>query len=470
MNYTITHHGAVDGVTGSCHELRTARGDGILIDCGLFQGDEAAPDGKAGAAQLTIEFPLDHIRALVVTHVHIDHTGRIPYLFAGGFDGPIYCSKPSALLLPLVLEDALRVGVTRDREVLERIRKLFEQRIVGLDYGTWQEIAPGLSIRLQRAGHILGSAYVECCVGEDGEAREACPERSRRVVFSGDLGPPHTPILCDPEPPQRADTLVLESTYGDHNHEDRETRIERLQAVLEHALRDRGAVLVPAFSIGRTQELLYELEELIHRNRNLEVSAGLPWDDLEIIVDSPLASRFTEVYRQLKGYWDAEAAAKVHEGRHPLAFEQLTTIHGHREHEQTVEYLKKTARPCVVIAAGGMCSSGRIVNYLKALLGDPRHDVLFIGYQARGTPGNAIQHYGPRGGFVYLDGDKYDIRAQVHTIGGYSAHAGQEDLIAFVRGIAEGSREIRLVHGDDGAKQALRRELQGLGYEVSIPY
>ncbi|MDM8545694.1 MBL fold metallo-hydrolase RNA specificity domain-containing protein [Candidatus Venteria ishoeyi] len=461
MHNFISHHGAVDGVTGSCHELRTASGDGVLIDCGLFQGDEAAPEGRASAEQLAIDFPIEHIRALLVTHVHIDHTGRIPYLFAAGFDGPIICSKPSALLLPLVLEDAMRIGVTRDRKVLERFRELLEQKIIALDYDDWYEITPELSIRLQRAGHILGSAYVECRLGSGDSAHH--------VVFSGDLGPPNTPILCDPQAPQRADTLVLESTYGDHDHENRAQRIERLQSVLEHALRDRGAILVPAFSIGRTQELLYELEELIHRNRDTEVAAGLPWDELEIIVDSPLASRFTKVYRQLKQYWDAEAKEKIANGRHPLAFEQLTTINDHKEHQQTVKYLKKTARPCVVIAAGGMCSGGRILNYLKALLGDSRHDVLFVGYQARGTPGNVIQHHGPHGGYVRLDGEKYNIRAQVHTIGGYSAHAGQADLLAFVSGIPQKPQEIRLVHGDDGAKQALQKTLQALGHEVSIP-
>jgi len=291
------------------------------------------------------------------------------------------------------------------------------------------------------------------------------------VLFSGDLGGPWAPLLNAPQPPWHADTVVLESTYGDRNHEDRRQRRQRLQAVIEQALTDRGTVLIPAFSIGRTQELLYELEDLIYQNRTREVAKGLPWKNLEIVVDSPLASRFTEAYRQLRPFWDAEARRRMNGGRHPLSFEQLTTIDSHAVHLQTVQYLAKTARPCVVIAASGMCSGGRIVNYLKALLGDPRHDILFIGYQAKGTPGRTLQDYGPRGGWVNLDGERYPIRAQVHTIGGYSAHAGQKDLINFIRRMRHPPRQVRLIHGDDEAKRLLKARLEALGQgiEVVIP-
>ncbi len=473
----ILHHGARTGVTGSCHELRLDEDSGILIDCGLFQGAEASDRG-AGEDRLEIEFPVAHIRALVVTHVHIDHVGRIPYLLAAGFRGPIYCSEPSARLLPLVLEDAVKIGVTRDRKLVEAFIRKLSQQIVPLAYDRWHTVVDGgsaeLAVKLQRAGHIFGSAYVCCRIRkalQGGSGQSAGGAGDYRVVFSGDLGAPHAPLIPAPRSPYRADLVVLESTYGDRLHENRRDRRSRLKEVIERALQNRGAVLVPAFSIGRTQELLYELEELIHRYRRAPAAEGVSWDDLEVIVDSPLASRFTEVFKELKPFWDAEAANKVRLGRHPLGFEQLTTVAGHRDHLQAVDYLKKSGRPCVVIAAGGMCSGGRIVNYLKALVGDPRTDVLFVGYQAQGTPGRAIQHYGPKGGYVVFDGRRYPIRAQVHTIGGYSAHADQKNLVDFIRRIRHRPQEIRLVHGDDEAKHALKAELTMTlpGVRVVIP-
>ena len=452
--YDIKHHGAVDGVTGSCHELTLADGRSVLIDCGPFQGAEASAEG-AGAKRLQIEFPVAQVQALIVTHVHIDHVGRIPYLLAAGFRGPILCSRASAELLPLVLEDALKVRFTLDKALIERVLRLLRGRIKALDYGEWHVVIdadPGLRIRLQPAGHILGSAYVECDVLQ---VDDRC-----RILFSGDLGPPDTPLLPDPKPPDDADVVVLESTYGDRRHEDRKHRARRLQAIVEHAFENRGSILIPAFSIGRTQELLYELEGIIHAHGQRRVAAGLSWDDIDIVLDSPLAADFTAGYRRLRACWDEEAKDRLDAGRHPLAFEQLLTVDDHATHLRTVEYLAKTARPAVIIAASGMCAGGRIVNYLKAMLGDPRHDVLFVGYQAAGTPGRDIQRYGPRGGYVRLDGRRYDIRAAVHTLGGYSAHADQADLIRFIAQMRVEPRQVILVHGDHGAKQALQSELR----------
>jgi len=405
---------------------------------------------------------VDHIKALVVTHVHIDHVGRIPHLFAAGFRGPIFCSEPSARLLPLVLEDALEVGVTRDRALIELFLSQLGRRLRPVPYGQWTEFGDGapVGIRLQPAGHILGSAYVECRVGR-GAAR-------RRILFSGDLGAPWSPLLPAPRSPWSTDVVVLESTYGDRLHQGRRERRQTLRRVLEHALRDGGTVLVPAFSIGRTQELLYELEQVIHDHANEPAAVDLPWRDLDIVVDSPLASRFTRVYRELKPFWDREARRRVASGRHPLSFEQLTTIPDHKAHERAVDYLTRSHRPAVVLAASGMCAGGRIVNYLKAMLGDPRHDILFVGYQAQGTPGRAIQTYGPRGGYVKLDGGSYDIRAAVHTIQGYSAHADRKDLVGFIRRMRRRPREIRLVHGDPEAKESLRVELQTLLPDANV--
>ncbi|WP_312905600.1 MBL fold metallo-hydrolase [Stutzerimonas nitrititolerans] len=559
----IEHHGAKDGVTGSCHQLDMNATASLLVDCGLFQGNDASIPSGEGGSRLLIDFPLDSIKALVVTHVHIDHVGRIPYLLAAGFEGPILCSEASAKLLPIVLEDAFKLSFSRDQQRIERYIDIVESRLVALPYQHWFTLVDtdelNARIRLQRAGHIIGSAYVEIDLDYP-QAGE-----SKRIVFSGDLGAPHAPFLMPPQSPERADILVLESTYGDRLHEDRQTRRQRLEALIEQALQDQGTVLIPAFSIGRTQELLYELEEIIHtrsvganslanvlpsetvpapigasslassnsdrpslptetsatpipplppgeragvrgreampENGITSESAGLRsgetrpaissdaeqpplplreragergkkvaanhlpdqtttnWPKLPIILDSPLASRFTEAYRELKPFWNQEARDRVQSGRRPLSFEQLITIDSHSDHQRIVNHLTQTARPAIVIAGGGMCSGGRIVNYLKAMLGDKRHNVLFVGYQAKGTPGHAIQTYGPKGGYVNLDGERFDIRAGISSIGGYSAHADQNGLVDFVTGMQQWPTEIRVVHGEQEAKQILADRL-----------
>jgi len=383
-------------------------------------------------------------------------------------------------LLPLVLEDALKIGFTRNERLIKKFLSQIQSQLVSLPYKKWfplnsslnlhgKPIAAtiGLKVKLKQAGHILGSAYVEFAITR---VKQKQPEKKHRVVFSGDLGSPYTPLLSAPKSPYRADCLIIESTYGDKNHENRRTRLKRLKTVIVSALKDRGVILIPAFSIGRTQELLYELEALIHRNTSQMLAKNLNWQDLEIIVDSPLAAKFTHAYRQLKPMWDKEAKSRLKSSRHPLDFEQLLTIDDHKTHLQTVEYLAKTARPTIVIAASGMCAGGRVVNYLKALLPDKRNDVLFVGYQAKGTPGRIIQKYGPQHGYVELDGKKYDINAAIHTIGGYSAHADQSDLIKFVKRMRYKPKQIRIVHGDNEAKLALQQQFEKLGnIDIVVP-
>ncbi|WP_111640790.1 MBL fold metallo-hydrolase RNA specificity domain-containing protein [Marinimicrobium alkaliphilum] len=460
---TFTHHGGADGVTGSCHRLTWQPDSSLLIDCGLFQGEDAGTDELA---QHQVSFPLEDVLALVVTHVHIDHIGRLPYLMAAGFNGPIICSEPSARLLPLVIEDALKIGFTRDRRLIEQFQDRVHDLLVPVPYKQWYTLVDDadwrVRIKLKRAGHILGSAYVEV------DLLRKADKATHRAVFSGDLGAPYAPLLPAPVAPYQADTLVIESTYGDRDHESRRDRRLRLKAAIESALANGGTVVIPAFSIGRTQELLYELEGLIH-------SGGSRWQDLEVVVDSPLASRFTQVYRDLKPFWDAEAQRRVRAGRHPLSFENLYTVDSHEEHERAVEYLARTQRPAVVIAASGMAAGGRVVNYLKAMLEDEHHHVLFVGYQAQGTPGRAIQTYGPRGGWVELDGQRYTIRAGVTTIGGYSAHAGRQDLLNFIRRMRHWPKQVRVVHGDRRARAGFKAAVeamaaeQGKSVEVVLP-
>ncbi|MCA6064833.1 MBL fold metallo-hydrolase RNA specificity domain-containing protein [Thalassolituus marinus] len=464
--YSIIHHGAVSGVTGSCHQFKLYSGESLLVDCGMFQGAEAeARINESGDVDLTVDFDLSGVKALLVTHCHIDHVGRIPYLLMAGFKGPIYATQATAQLLPLVLEDALKVGVTRDRKLIDTFLRLLKRQLVAVPYKQWFAVEGmvGVQARFQVAGHILGSAYVELDVKQNAERK--------RVVFSGDLGAPYSPLLPAPKSPWRCDELIIESTYGDRLHEGRRQRRLALRRAIERSLQDGGAVLIPAFSIGRTQELLYELEDIIHRSASRSQAKAALWQSLDIIVDSPLASQFTAHYRSLKSLWDAEARQRVNRGRHPLSFEQLTTVDSHREHEKMVRYLRDSGKPAIVIAASGMCAGGRIQNYLEALLPDARTDVVFVGYQAVGTPGRDIQKYGPRGGYVQLGGQRVEIRAQVHTLGGYSAHADQKDLLNFVRRMRGKPQKIRIVHGDDEAKQALAAEYRRLlpGVEVVIP-
>ncbi len=439
----VVHHGALDGVTGSCHQLMISDHRSLLIDCGMFQGADAKDRD-----QEKIEFPLDGIQGLIVTHVHLDHVGRIPFLIAAGFNGPIYCSPPTAKLLPLMMEDSLRVGVTRNKRLIERFLHDLQKHIRPMSYDKWHKLDGGLEMRLTPAGHVLGSAIVE--IDRGGE----------RFVFSGDLGSRHQPLLKDPISPQRADFLVLESTYGNRNHVGREQRVEQLEKVLCHTMENKGVTIIPAFSVGRTQELLYEMNEIFER---VEKRTGCSLlRAVDVLIDSPLASRFTEIYDNMREYWDDEAKHVLTYDDQPLVFNNLVQIDDHREHRDTIQYLKDSKLPAVVIAASGMCAGGRVVNYLKEFLGDPASDVIFVGFQAAGTPGRYIQDTE----WVKLDGKRYDIKASIHQLSGYSAHADQSDLIRFVEGMQERPKAIRLVHGEEEAKSALKSELEKRGYDV----
>ena len=463
ITYILRHHGAVDGVTGSCHQLLLADGRSILVDCGLFQGAETSADGAA-AGQPDIGFPVADIQALVLTHVHIDHGGRIPHLLAAGFRGPTICGQASAILLPLVLEDSLKVGFTRDESLIRRFLGKIRKQLAPLSYHEWYTVIDGsgrLRVKLSPAGHILGSAHVQVAL-EHGMARE-------RVVSSGDLGAPYTPLLPAPRAPYGADTLVLESTYGDRRHPNRKDRRQRLQALVERALTNKGSLLFPpsASDVPRNCSASWKKSSTasavamsprprlgISRHRRGFPSGG------------GIHHRLPRTARTLGPGSEAQAG-----GWAPPLSLRPDAHHRRPCHTPANGGLPRTYRPAIVIAASGMCSGGRMVNYLKAMLGDSRHDVLFIGYQAAGIPGRDIQQYGPLGGWMNLDGQRYTIRAGVHTLEGYSAHADQQDLLNFVGRMRDKPRQIRLVHGDTGAKAALAVAIraQHPGIEVVVP-
>ena len=456
LEINLKHHGGKLGVTGSCHELcinHYGNKHGILIDCGLFQGKDAK-DKNGNDKKLDIEFPISHLKALILTHTHIDHIGRLPWLLAKGFKQPIYCTPATAELVPLMLDDGLKLQLGLNKGQRARVLDLIRKQIKPIPYNQWHRISLSSSssfsssflktspsyllLRFQPAGHILGSAYVEIKL-----------PNNEIVVFSGDLGPSNTPLLPDPISPKRADLLVIESTYGNKLHDSVETRAKRLQQIIERSLQDGGAIIIPAFSVGRTQELLFDIEHLIHHNK---IDSKIP-----IILDSPLANKVTKQYRRFKKLWSKEAKTKLNNQRHPLNFEQCITIESHKEHIQVVNRLKSTAEPCIIVAASGMCAGGRVMNYLEALLPDKRTDIILAGYQAHGTLGRDIQN---KKETVWIDNQPIKVNAQVHTMSGYSAHADQADLMKFIKGIEKGKKEIHIVHGEKDARDELERKLK----------
>lgn len=449
-NYQLIHHGGKDTVTGSCHEL-FIDGQGILIDCGLFQGQDSP--------SLLIEFPVEHIQALLITHAHIDHIGRLPWLLAAGFNQPIYCTEATAELLPLMLDDGLKLQLGLNRDQRQKVLSHLESLLKPLGYNQPQAInSTALDTRtntdsicrfsFQPAGHILGSAYIEITL-PNGEV----------IVFSGDLGPQNTPLLPDPVSPKHADYLVIETTYGNKRHDDIATRAKRLEAIVQKALQDGGVILVPAFSVGRTQELLFDIERLIEHSIETESTDDDFWQQLPIILDSPLAIKVSKQYEKFRNLWNKEAKQAILNGkeRHAMAFEQFVTVNFHREHSRVVNRLASTNESAIVVAASGMCTGGRIVNYLKALLPDKRTDVILVGYQAEGTLGYGLQNGDSE---VTINNIDVTVNAQIHQMSGYSAHADQADLIAFVDGIESKIKQIHLIHGEPKVKEAFKQKLK----------
>ncbi|MGO2498693.1 MAG: MBL fold metallo-hydrolase RNA specificity domain-containing protein [Vibrio litoralis] len=485
--YFVLHHGGKNTVTGSCHELHIDQ-YGILIDCGLFQGKDSASDS---ITSLNIDFDIQHIEALLITHTHIDHIGRLPWLLAAGFDKPIYCTKATAALIPLMLDDGLKLQLGLNSKQRKLILDKIERMIVPVDYqeefmvssnvvlsselrdrfapcceekaqkhestsastrDTSHETRNNLSIRFQRAGHILGSAYIEVKL-PNGEI----------IVFSGDLGPSNTPLLPDPIPPKQADYLVIETTYGDKQHDDVSTRSQRLEQIVQKSLQDGGVILIPAFSVGRTQEILFDIERLIEHSIQTKTTSDDFWQQLPIILDSPLALKVTQEYERFKQLWNDECTEfDENIDRHPLSFEQLITVDSHKEHTKLVNRLASTNEPAIIVAASGMCSGGRIMNYLQALLPHQQTDVILAGFQAYGTLGRELQEGEDH---VYISNQKVKVNAQVHSMSGYSAHADQSDLVQFIEGIEKSPKKIFLIHGEPEVqgkfKELLKAKLTG---------
>jgi metallo-beta-lactamase family protein len=446
----VTFHGACGCVTGSATHL--AWGDTrLLVDCGLYQGDEALETRN----WQPFPFSPHELGAVVVTHAHLDHTGLLPKLAVAGFDGPIYCTRPSRGLISLLLEDA---GKLQEEEVRyarkkgysrhEHPRPLYTaadaRRVLKLlrplPFDEPHELFPGIRLRFRRAGHLLGAASVELAAkGSDGETHHWC--------FSGDVGRYGVPILKDPEPPlDPPDTLLLESTYGDRLHVTDDTE-GHLRRVIAETFARRGTVVIPAFALGRTQEVLYHLSAMVD-NGDLDPNV--------VFLDSPMAISATELYERARAEHDEEMAELVAADDSPLDAGRFQRC---RTSDQS-KALNSRREPAVIVAASGMATGGRVVHHLKRLLPDKRTTVVFVGYQAGGTRGRALVDGAHT---VAIHGQRIPVRAEIQYLRSLSAHADSDELLRWCAALPAPPKRIFLNHGEDPARKALEAALVEAG-------
>jgi metallo-beta-lactamase family protein len=451
----LEFYGGAGEVTGSCHIL-TVGGRRVLLDCGMIQGGPA-PDERNRA-----EFPFDASRvdAVILSHAHIDHCGRLPLLRRRGFRGPIYANPACRDLMRILLADSANMqerDAERDnrrrqksgaRGVVEPLFTLVDalevlQQVRAVRYGDAADVLPGVELTFRDAGHILGSASVWLTLREGGLVR--------RVVFSGDVGQYDSPILRDPEPGPAADLVLMESTYGDRLHRDRAATLGEFGAILRDAKRDGGNVLIPAFAVGRTQELLYELATHFDE-----------WqlDEWRVYLDSPMAIEATAVYWKHGELFDQEAQEWLARARALPALPNLTLT---RTADESMA-INRITHGAIVIAGSGMCTGGRIVHHLKHNLARPECDLVFSGFQAQGTLGRAIVDGRD---YVRIHGSPVKVAARVHTLGGFSAHGDQHDLMRWY-GAIPGRPPVWLVHGEPSAAAALRDALRGGGVRAEV--
>ncbi len=449
--------GAAQAVTGSMHML-VAEGRQVLLDCGVYQGHRA----ESFQRNRTFPFQPSGVDALVLSHAHLDHVGNIPTLVHQGFRENIVCTSATRDLAAAILRDSAHV-MASDAEFVskKRARKgqppveplytladadISLRYFVGIAYGRPLQLVPNVRLTFYDAGHILGSAISVL------EASEG--NRVTRLAYTGDLGRCTLPILRDPQPIPPVDYLIMESTYGNREHGPPEAARERLKEIVLEAYRQNGKVIIPAFAVGRTQAIVYDLHEL---TMHQEIPS------LPIFVDSPLATDVTEIFRLHPECYDEETEETLlHEGD-PFGFKMLKYTRSVAESKE-LNFLRDSA---IIISASGMAEAGRILHHLKNGIGDPRNIILFVGYQAENTLGRRLVDGHKE---VRIFGEPYEVRAQVEEIDGYSAHADHEGLVDYVRPLAPGLKAVFLVHGEPEASAALAQALRALGIsQVYVP-
>lgn len=450
---TITFCGGVGSVTGANFLLQGPDRDNIyrniLVDCGLEQG---GPDAEDSNKKPFIYNPSE-MEVLLITHAHMDHVGRIPKLVRDGFNGVIYSTPQTQRLAVLMLEDCLKI-ITQEAEK-EKIEPLFEEADVkkalslwkSIPYHTPHELFPGYSMFLKDAGHVLGSCMYE--VTYTGPATK----ESRKIVFTGDLGNSPTPLLRDTEEITDADYIVMESVYGDRNHEDRERRLDKFEDVIQETSKIGGTLLIPIFSLEKSQEMLFELNTLIEEHR---VPA------MPVYLDSPLAIKITEVYKNMIKDFNQDAQEKA---AHDDIF-NFKGLHIVQTSEES-KMIKEVPSPKIVMAGSGMSNGGRILHHELNYLSDPKTILLFIGYQAVGTLGRHLQDGAKE---VMIRGQKIKVNAQIRHIDGYSSHKDSDHLFEFVERTADTIKKVFVVMGETKSSLFLVQRLRDyLGLEAHHP-
>jgi len=447
--------GAAGTVTGSCHVLE-AVGSRFAIDCGLHQGNE---DIERRNQDMSVYQP-EKMDFFIITHAHMDHSGLLPRLVKTGFSGPVYVTPPTRDLLEIMLADSAHIQESeaewknrksrrRGGRRAEPLYTMADARAVmsllnPVPYGQDFTPAPGVTARFNDAGHILGSAFVELWIKENG--------KDTKLVFSGDLGRPNQLLVNDPSTVAHADYLFLEGTYGDRNHKNEtQSRAELAEAIARsYGLREK--VIIPAFAVERTQEIIFSLHLLRKEGK-------LP-EDMPVFVDSPLAIKATEIFRRHPEYLDEQARGFLDRGEDPLALPNLR----YTQSTDQSRAINDLDGPAVVISASGMCNAGRIKHHLRHNLWRPGASIVFVGYQAMGTPGRRIVDGAP---FIRILGEEVAVAAKIYTIGGFSSHAGQSQILEWLDHLKDGTREIFLIHGEEKALTTLAGLIREK-YKVSV--
>ena len=458
----ITFLGAAREVTGSMHliEVNDRR---VLLECGLFQGR------RAETYERNLNFPFDpaSIDAVVLSHAHIDHSGNIPNLAKDGFRGNIWCTLATRNLCTFMLmdsghiqeQDVEYVNKKRARDGEPPIKPLYTQadvqaclnQFVGIGFQRKVTVADGVDVTFVEAGHILGAASVQV------DIRESSSGKTWRVVFSGDIGRAASPILRPPQTFAEADIVIMETTYGNRLHEDYADARKKLRDVVNKTVRKRGKIIIPAFAVGRTQELVYALHQL-------DARGDIP--DIRVFVDSPLAVNATDVFRMHPEAWNEEVQKFLvgENVRSPFDYPDLEYVRDVRRSKQ----LNNRTDSAIIISASGMAESGRILHHLKNNIEDSRNTVLLVSFMAEHTLGRKLEDGEPR---VSIFGETYDVRADVEKIDGYSAHADQKELLAWVNPIErQRLQHVFLVHGEPTAMDTFLHLLHGEGFaKVTAP-